>query len=123
MLHRLKKAQIFTVNHKATTPLRLSNSEISPNAPPTRRRDVYVCCPVSFSLWDVPEAYRQNMPPSAAKTKGSGLHCDCNARWLKDWLQEKKLGDMTCASPPSLTGVMVTQLQARHFVCGKFVEH
>ena len=75
-----------------------------------------------FSLWDVPEAYRQSMPESEAKTRGSGLHCDCNVRWLKDWLAEKKLGDMTCATPPSLTGVMVSQLQARHFVCGTFEE-
>ena len=63
------------------------------------------------------------MPPSAAKTKGSGLHCDCNARWLSDWSKETKHGDMTCASPPSLTGLLVTQLQAGHFLCGTFIRN
>lgn len=72
---------------------------------------------LSRLLWDVPEAYRQSVPPAASKTKGSGLHCDCNARWLKDWVMEKKMGEMTCASPPSLSGVLVTQLDANHFAC------
>lgn len=74
----------------------------------------------SFSLWDVPEAYRQTMPPSAALTRGSGLHCDCNARWIKDWILERGLNDITCATPTKLAGVMVTQLKERDFSCGKF---
>ena len=71
------------------------------------------------SVWDVPEAYRQSMPPTARKTKGSRLNCDCNARWLRDWLIERELGDITCAFPSSLSGVSVTQLDVRHFVCGR----
>ena len=71
------------------------------------------------SVWDVPEAYRQSMPPTAKKTKGSRLNCDCNARWLRDWLIETELGDITCAFPSSLSGVSVAQLDVRHFVCGR----
>ena len=60
------------------------------------------------------------MPQSAALTKGSGLHCDCNVRWLKDWLLERGLNDITCATPIKLAGVMVTQLKERDFNCGRF---
>lgn len=74
----------------------------------------------SFSLWDVPEAYRQSMTPSVALTRGSGLHCNCNVRWLKDWLLERGLNDITCATPTKLAGVMVTQLKERDFDCGRF---
>lgn len=69
-------------------------------------------------LWDVPEAYRVSLKPNAVKSRGSGLHCDCNARWLKAWLLERKLADITCASPAHLTGVTVTKLRDRDFVCG-----
>lgn len=71
-------------------------------------------------LWDVPEAYRVSLKPSAAKTRGSGLHCDCNARWLKAWLLERKLDDITCATPAHLTGATVTKLRDSDFVCGTF---
>lgn len=74
---------------------------------------------LSRLVWDVPEAYRQSMPPTAKKTKGSRLNCDCNARWLRDWLIERELGDITCAFPSSLSGVSVAQLDVRHFVCEK----
>lgn len=70
-------------------------------------------------LWDVPEAYRVSLKPSAAKTRGSGLHCDCNARWLKAWLLERKLDDITCATPAHLTGTTVTKLRDSDFVCGE----
>lgn len=59
------------------------------------------------------------MTPNATLTRGSGLNCDCNVRWLKDWLLERDLDDVTCATPPRLTGVMVTKLKERDFVCGK----
>ncbi len=61
------------------------------------------------------------MTPNATLTRGSALHCDCNVRWLKDWLLERVLDDITCATPPRLTGVMVTKLEARDFVCGKLL--
>ncbi|CAH3019966.1 unnamed protein product, partial [Porites evermanni] len=72
---------------------------------------------LSRLLWDVPEAYRQSMPPSNVVTKGSALHCDCNVRWLKEWLLDKNLGDITCASPAKVTGVSVTKLKEKHLVC------
>lgn len=72
---------------------------------------------MSRLLWDVPEAYRQTMPQSTALTRGSGLHCDCNARWLKDWLLERGLNDITCATPTKLAGVMVTNLKERDIDC------
>lgn len=60
------------------------------------------------------------MPPSDVVTKGSALHCDCNVRWLKEWLLDKNLGDITCASPAKVKGVSVTKLKERHLVCGMF---
>lgn len=72
---------------------------------------------LSRLLWDVPEAYRQSMPPSDVVTKGSALHCDCNVRWLKEWLLDKNLGDITCASPAKVKGVSLTKLKEKHLVC------
>ena len=60
------------------------------------------------------------MPPSDVITKGSALHCDCNVRWLKEWLLDKSLGDITCASPAKVKGVSVTKLKEKHLVCGMF---
>ena len=89
-------------------------------ARPFPRLQVSYRLPFTFSLWDVPEAYRQSMPPSNVVTKGSALHCDCNVRWLKEWLLDKNLGDITCASPAKVTGVSVTKLKEKHLVCGMF---
>ena len=58
------------------------------------------------------------MPPSDVVTKGSALHCDCNVRWLKEWLLDKNLEDITCASPAKVKGVSVTKLKEKHLVCG-----
>ena len=52
---------------------------------------------------------------------GNRLLCDCNVRWLKDWLLKTRVGGATCYAPPRLNGVAVTQLNESDFKCSKHI--
>ena len=50
------------------------------------------------------------------------LHCDCDLRWLLDYLDsfpdEAVVEAGTCSSPANLTGSSITSLMRSQLICG-----
>ena len=47
--------------------------------------------------------------------------CDCDARWLYQWLISNRLSSPECAGPPSLDGNELTKLFLSEF-CSEYKE-
>ncbi|CAI9733149.1 homolog 2 slit-like isoform X1 [Octopus vulgaris] len=52
---------------------------------------------------------------------GNPLYCDCNLKWLSDWIKKDFLepGIATCAGPPPMSNKLLLTTPSYNFQCGK----